>query len=272
MSPAREPVPRPVSWPGSRLVTQIDALTGRSLRALVLDPRVLATSLLAPFLMLAMFSQVFSGMTAGSHFPEGIGYIDFLAPAIMVNTSLQSGMLAGTNLSDEMRNGIVARFKVMPIWPGSVLIGRSLAELIRSLLRLTVLLLAALALFGFRPGGGVAGVIAGAGVAVVLGWGLGWIFIAIACWLRGAELIQNVSGAMLFPLMFASNAFAPVEGLPGWLSLIARINPMTYGIDAVRDLTLRGAAGLDAVIAVTASLSIAVVSLFVAERGFSRIH
>ncbi|KAB2352447.1 ABC transporter permease [Actinomadura rudentiformis] len=258
------------TWEGSGVATQIWVLALRSLRALVLDPRILVSSLLAPFLMLLVFSQIFAGIANTPQFPAGVGYTDFLVPAIMVNTAMQSAMQTGIGLTQETQNGIIARLRSLPIWPGSILVGRSIAELIRSLLRLVVLLASALLIFGFRPAGGAGGVLAGIGLAALLGWGLGWIFIALTCWLREVELIQNVSGILLFPLMFASNAFVPVEALPRWLQVVAVINPMTHGIDAVRDLTHRGDAGGSAAVAVATALAVAVVAGFTAVKGLER--
>lgn len=107
-------------------------------------------------------------------------------------------------------------------------------------------------------------------LALVVGGGLGWIFIAIACWIRNAELMQGIAGLVMFPLMFAANAFVPVSGLPGWLQAVARLNPMTYGINAARNLTLARPVGSGVMAAVLISLMIAAMAAVIAIRGFRR--
>lgn len=256
--------------PSGRVLSQVRILTERSLRALVLDPRLAIASSLTPLIMLVVFSQVFATMSTSAHFPRTGSYVDFLMPALMVTTALQTALATGYGLTQEMHNGIVSRFRSLPVWPGAILIARSLADVIRSGLQLLVLVVAALAVFGFRPPGGPWGVVAAGLVALLVGSGLGWVLIALACWIRNAELMQSVAGLMTFPLMFASNAFVPVAGLPDWLQVVARLNPVTYGIEAARSLVQGEPARQSASLAVALSIAIAVVALPVAIRGFNR--
>ncbi|MGH8908659.1 MAG: ABC transporter permease [Egibacteraceae bacterium] len=259
-----------VAWRGSSVLTQTLVLTMRSLRALVIDPRLILASMLGPLLMLLVFSQIFASVINAPSFPADVRYIDFLIPAILVNTVMQSALHTATGLAQDARNGIIARFRSLPIWLGSVLLARSLADFFRSALQLLLLLAAAFVLFGSRPAGGVAGVLAAWGLALVVGGGLGWIFIALACWVRNTELMQTVAGLVTFPLMFASNAFVPVSGLPGWLQTVARLNPMSYGIEAARDLVLARPVGGGAIAAIAISLLIAATAATIAVRGFRR--
>lgn len=261
---------RETSWRGSGIANQIAVLTTRSLRALVVDPRMILTSLIAPLLMLLVFSQVFASVARTPGFPAGVKYIDFLVPAIMVNSVMQSLLQTGTRLTMDMRDGIVARFRSLPIWLGSVLLGRSVADLVRSALQQLLLIVAAYVLFGFRPAGGVAGVLGAWALALVVGGALGWVFLALACWIRSVDLMQNIATLVTFPLMFASNAFVPVDGLPGWLRTVARLNPMSYGIDAARHLTFAEPVGNSASLAVGISVIVATTAAAVAIRGFRR--
>lgn len=82
--------------------------------------------------------------------------------------------------------------------------------------------------------------------------------------------MQAVGFLAMFPLMFASNAFVPVDGLPGWLGAVATVNPMTYGVEAARDLTLAHPVGWGALIAVALSAAIGAIAIPVAVRGFRR--
>jgi ABC-2 type transport system permease protein len=188
----------------------------------------------------------------------------------MVNTAMQSALLSGTGLNEEIKNGMVARFRTLPIWLGSVLVARSVFDLARGAIRLALMVLLAVALFGFSPAGGVLGVLGAFGLALAIGWGLGWVFLALAVWLRNGESMQAVGFLAMFPLMFASNAFVPVDGLPGWLGAIATVNPMTYGVEAARDLALAHPVGWGALIAIALSAAIGAIAIPVAVRGFRR--
>ncbi|MEV4258498.1 ABC transporter permease [Spirillospora sp. NPDC049652] len=257
-------------WQGARTATQIRVLTARSLRALVLDYRLLLIGVVESLVMLVAFGQVFSGLAYAPGFPAHVRYIDFLLPALLLTTALQSGTQAGMGIVDDVRSGLLARLRSMPVWPGSVLVARSVAGLARGALRLALLLVLAYALFGYRPAGGATGVLAAAGLSLAVGWGLSWVFIALACWVDRTEALHAVAGLVMFPLMYASNAFVPVSGLPGWLRHVARFNPVSHGIDSARTLCLTGSAGPGLLIAVLASLAIAALAATAAVHGLAR--
>lgn len=261
---------RPPRWQGAGPLTQVLVLTQRSLRALVSDPRTVVFALLQPLIMLALFSQVFSSISGTASFPAGVSYIDYLVPAILVNTAMQSALQAGVGLINDMDNGVLARLRSLPIRLGSVLVARSLADLTRGAVQLVLMVAIATLLFGFSPAGGVLGVLAAVGLALVVGTGLGWVFLGIATWLRNAELMQSVGFLAMFPLMFASSAFVPVAGLPAWLQAVAQVNPMTYAVDSARQLALGGAVGSGALTAIGLSLALAAVGAVVALRGIRR--
>lgn len=244
------------AWQGSSVVAQVWVLTERSFRALFGDPTAVVLALLMPLVMLVLFSQVFSSLATGSSFPAGVSYIDYLVPAILVNTAMQSALQAGVGLTEDMKSGVLARLRALPIWMGSVLIARNLADLARGAVQLIIMLALAALLFGFSPAGGLAGVAGALLLSLSVGWGLGWVFLALATWLRDAEKMQSIGMLTMFPLMFASSAFVPIDSLPGWLQIIARANPMTYAVDASRDLCLEGSAGNDALITVGMSLGL----------------
>ncbi|GAA2803847.1 ABC transporter permease [Crossiella cryophila] len=257
-------------WQGSGLFTQIWVLTGRSLRPVLRDPKTLVFSLMQPLLMLVLFSQVFRVIAEGPMFPKGVAYIDYLLPAIMVTTATMVGVQAGVGLTSDMKNGVLARFRSMPVSPVAVLIARSVADLTRGLIELVVMLIAAALLFGFAPAGGLLGVIGALLLALAVGWSLGWLFLAAAAWLRESTTAQMVGMMALFPLQFASSAFVPIQSLPGWLQVVAEVNPISYAINAARDLALNNPVGSGVTSALVVSAGIAVVGAVLAERGFRR--
>jgi ABC-2 type transport system permease protein len=252
-------------WTGSSPVTQVLVLTGRALRALR-DPRMLVMSLLQPLIMLTLFSQVFRGIAASPGFPAGVSYIDYLMPAILVTTGAQAAMWSGGGLANDLRNGALTRFRSLPISMLSVLAARSLYDLVRSAIQLVILAIAATVLFGFAPAGGVLGTVAAIGIGLTVGWGMSWLFLALASWLRNVEVMQMVGFVAIFPLMFASSAYVPISSLPGWLQVVATINPLTYAIDAARGLALATPLLAPTAAAVLVSLALAGVGAAAASR------
>ncbi|NYH79235.1 ABC-2 type transport system permease protein [Actinopolyspora biskrensis] len=257
-------------WHGANVWTQITVLTGRSLRAVLRDPRIVVFSLLQPLIMLTLFSQVFGKALMGSIASQTDSYINYLMPAILVTTGIGASLQSGVGLITDMKNGVLGRFRALPIRLGTVLVARSLADLFRTAVQLVVLLLAATVLFGFAPEGGLAGTVSAWLLALLVSWSLTWVFLAIASWVRKEEVMQSVGFLAMFPLMFASSAFVPLDALPGWLRIVARVNPLTYAVDASRDLCLALPVGSGVWSALGTSVLLLVIGAVFAVRGFRR--
>lgn len=257
-------------WRGTSVANQIAILAGRSLRALVSDPKLVIFSLLQPLIMLLLFSQVFGSMAGTGNFPAGVSYIDYLMPAILVTTGVSAALQSGIGLVTDMKNGVLSRLRSLPVSNISVLVARSIADLARTGIQLVVLLVAAVVLFDFSPSGGVPGVLLAFLLALAVSWALSWIFLAVGAWVRNAETMQTVGFLAMFPLMFASSAFVPIDGLPTWLQVVATINPLTYAVDASRNLALDMPVGNGVLGALAASIGLLAVGVFAAVRGFKR--
>ena len=268
-NPAATGVTHP-SWRGTNVATQIMVLTGRSLRAIIRDPRMIIFSLLQPLVMLLLFSQIFASIAKTPGFPHGTSYIDFLMPAILVNTAMGAAVQGGVGLVNDMKNGVLARFRSLPIRLGSVLVARSLSDMVRTGVQLTIMLIFAALLFGFAPAGGLPGVAGAWALGLIVGWGLGWVFIAAGAWLRNAEVMQMVGFLLMFPLMFASSAYMPVDSMPTWIRFLARGNPLTYAIDATRALALGRPVGWSIVWALGLVTATALLGGTAAARNFRR--
>jgi ABC-2 type transport system permease protein len=205
-----------------------------------------------------------SGATAGG------SYINYLMPAILVTTGIGASLQSGVGLITDAKNGVLARFRSLPIRLSTVLVARSLSDLVRTAIQLVILLVFAAILFGFSPAGGFAGVAASLVLALAVSWALTWVFLAIAAWLRNEESMQTVGFLAMFPLMFASSAFVPLASLPVWLQVVATINPLTYAVDASRNLSLALPVHGGVISALVASTVLAVVGIVFAIRGFRR--
>lgn len=256
---------RPAS---SGVLVQVLVLTDRALRRLR-DPRLIALSLVQPLIMLALFSQVFRSIAAAPGFPSGVSYIDYLLPAILVTTGTQSAIGSGTGLATDLRNGALARFRTLPISMTSLLVARSLFDLVRNAIQLITITLAAV-LFGYAPAGGVFGTTVALLIGLAVGTGLSWVFIALASWVRNVELMQMIGFTVIFPLIFVSSAFVPITGLPPWMRVIATLNPLTYAINACRGWALADPAFGATMTALLTSTTLIVGAAVIASRGVRR--
>ena len=253
---------------GSGVLTQVLVLTGRALRRLR-DPRLIVLSLVQPLIMLGLFSQVFRGIAGSVGFPSGVSYIDYLLPAILVTTGSQSAIWSGAGLATDLRNGALARFRTLPISMTSLLVARSLFDLVRNAIQLIALTLAAV-VFGYAPAGGSVGTILAILIGLAVGAGLSWVFIALASWVRNVELMQMVGFLVIFPLTFASSAFVPITGLPSWMRVIATLNPLTYAVNAARGWALANPTFGATISALLTAAAFIVGAAVIASRGVRR--
>ncbi|MER6168073.1 ABC transporter permease [Streptomyces violaceorubidus] len=262
--------PTGVGWRGAGAMTQLGILTARQIQSMYGDRRLALFSLVQPIIMLLLLSEVFGTMADPSDFPHGVRYIDYVVPALLVTTGIGSAQGAGVGLVRDMDNGMVARFRVLPTRLPLVLAARSLADLVRVTTELAVLLVVACVMLDFRPAGGVLGTAAALLLTLVVIWALIWGFIAFAAWLRSVELMSSIAVLVMFPLMFASSAFVPLNVLPEWLRMVARLNPITYAVDGSRKLALGWDPGWSVPGALATSAVLLVVAVCVAVRTFRR--
>jgi ABC-2 type transport system permease protein len=265
------PPDRPVTWPGSNIFVQINLLTRRLLYAWATEPSAVIIGLIQPMLFLFLLTGVFSKVQITGDLPPGITYFDFVLPAILVDNAMQTAMQCGVGLIDDMKNGIVARLRSMPIQPSSLLVARSFTNLVRSVLQVVVILALAGLVLGQYPQSGFLKVSVAVGLTLLMGWSMGWVFLAASAWFRNAEAFQSLATLIVFPLMFASSAYVPVSQLPGYLAFVARINPLTYAINSTRALSLNTPGALDkALPTILLSVVIAIVGSVLAVLGFRR--
>nr|AIW62984.1 ABC transporter [uncultured bacterium BAC-AB1442/1414/561] len=258
------------TWQGTNIIIQVLVLTGRSLRALIRNPQLLMISLAQPVVFLVLLTQVFSSLASADNFPAGITYVDFLMPAFIAVSGLSAASEAGVGLTTDMRSGVLTRFRSLPVSNIAVLFARSIAEVVRNILVITLLVVLAVLLFDFDPPGGFSGVLLAGLLSVAVSWGVVWIFLALGAWLRTAEGMQALGFIALFPLMFVSSMFVPVANLPGWLQAVAKVNPVTYVVDASRNLAFELPVGNSAVLALVASVALTAIGMTAAIIGFRR--
>jgi ABC-2 type transport system permease protein len=134
-----------------------------------------------------------------------------------------------------MEKGVFDRFKSLPIARIAPLAGPMVADLVRYLIAGSLTFVMGI-IIGYRPGGGVLGVLGAIALAIFTGWSLAWIFTWFGTIAKNARSVQGLSMLILFPLTFLSNAFVPVTTLPGWLQAFVKVNPISHLVSATRDL------------------------------------
>lgn len=184
-----------------------------------------------PIIFLLMFTYLFGGAIAGSTGE----YLQFLLPGILVMTVSQITMYTGIDLNNDIRKGIFDRFRTLPIWLPSALVGALLVDVIRYSLASAIMIGLGLIL-GFRPEGGAIGVIGAVLVILVFSFSFSWIWTAAGIVMRSEKSLMMVSFLVVFPLTFVSNVFVDPETLPSWLQGFVNINPISILATAVRGL------------------------------------
>jgi ABC-2 type transport system permease protein/oleandomycin transport system permease protein len=210
------------------------ALTKRNLRTVKRQPQLLVFATVQPVIFILLFRYVFGGAISA---PAGIDYVNYLLTGIFVQTITFAAIQTGIGLSEDVNKGIVDRFKSMPISRGAVLAGRIGADLARNVLVIAVMVGVGYAV-GFRFTGGVAGPLLA--MLLILAWGFvfSWVGALLGLALRSPETVQAAAFPMIFPLVFASSIFVPVQTMPGWLQAFVKVNPITLVTDSVRALAL----------------------------------
>lgn len=197
----------------------------------VRQPDQLAFAVVMGVFFLLLFNYVFGGsIGAGAN----IDYLQFLVPGVLVITALQGAQQTSMGLAADLTEGVVERFRSLPMSQVAVIAGKTLADAFRNVIGLILVALVAL-LMGFRFDS-LAGAVAAIALATVVGYGFSWMGAAIAAKVRKPDVVGMLSMFWLFPLMLASTAFAPAETMPSWLQPFATWQPISAASDAVRGL------------------------------------
>jgi ABC-2 type transport system permease protein len=184
-----------------------------------------------PIMFTLMFTYLFGGALAGSTGE----YLQFLLPGILVQTVVFITIYTGFGLNTDITKGVFDRFRSLPIWRPAALVGALLGDVARYTMASTMVVVLGLIL-GFRPAGGVAGVLLSVALLLVFSFSLSWIWTALGLILRTPNSVMGVSMMVLFPLTFVSNIFVDPQTMPSWLQAVVGANPISHLVTAVRGL------------------------------------
>ena len=209
----------------------IGALTRRNLMRIKADPESMIDALLMPILFTLIFVYVFGGAVSGSQ----TNYIQYMVPGMLGQIGLNLAMAVGTGLNTDFTTGVMDRFRTLPIGRSSVLIAKLLAETLRALVSLVVLVAFAMAL-GMRIHTGPVQLLAALALALAFGSAVVWISMLLGMSMKSAQAVQGVGMLVIMPLQFGSSVFAPTHTMPGWLQAFAQVNPLSALANASRAL------------------------------------
>jgi ABC-2 type transport system permease protein/oleandomycin transport system permease protein len=213
-------------------------LAKRNLLQIPRIPELLVFATIQPVMFVLLFRYVFGGAIQ----VRGTSYVNYLMAGIFVQTVAFGSIATGIGLAEDLHRGIVDRFRSLPMSRSAVLTGRTLADLVRNMFVVLVMLIVGL-LVGFRPQGSVLGWIAAAGLLLLLSFAFSWIAATVGLAVRSVEAAQSAGFIWLFPLTFASSAFVPTNTMPLWLRAFADHQPISVIINAVRGFILGQSVG-----------------------------
>lgn len=228
-------------------------------------PDLLLSFTVQPIMFVLLFAYVFGGAIP----TPGHTYIDFLIPGILVQTMSFGGFVTAMGIAEDLRKGLVDRFRSLPMARSAVLSGRTLADVATNAISITVMLVVGVIIgFGFESP--FLHVVAGILLLLLFGYAFSWVFAFIGLTSSSPEAAQSLGFILIFPLTFVSSAFVPPETMPGALQWFAEWNPFSTVVNAIRALFIGDPAGNSVWGAVAWSLGIAAVFAFLAVTKYKR--
>jgi len=213
----------------------------RNLLRIPRQPDLWVSFTIQPVMFVVLFVYVFGGAIQTPGYDD---YVDFLMPGIIVQTMSFGGFVTAIGLSDDLRKGLIDRFRSLPMARSAVLAGRTLADVATNMVSLAVMVVVGL-LVGFNFSSSPLEVIAAFGLLLLFGYAFSWAFAFVALVAKSAEGAQALGFMLIFPLTFASSAFVPPESMPSGVQEFAEANPFSTIVDATRALFVDAPAGND---------------------------
>jgi ABC transporter DrrB family efflux protein len=215
----------------SETIADSRVMAARQLRKILRRPTYVVYLFVQPVIFVLLFRYVFGGAIDTGQ----VSYVDFLLPGIIVMTAVFGALTTGLGLTEDIKAGVVDRFRSLPIARSSVLFGRTAADLAMNALTLGIMLLLGAAV-GFRPSQPFWQVALAVALVLAFGYVFSWISAFVGLSVRDPETAQSAGFIWVFPLVFASSAFVPTESMPGVVRAFADVNPVTQVVDAARAL------------------------------------
>ena len=237
----------------------------RNLLRIPRQPDLLISFTVQPIMFLLLFAYVFGGAIR----TPGYDYIDFLLPGIIAQSMTFGGFVTAIGLTDDLRKGLIDRFRSLPMARSAVLAGRTLADVFTNIVQLTLMVVVGL-IIGFSFHTSAPKVLAGVLLMLLFGYAFSWVFAFVALHASSAEAAQALGFIVIFPITFASSAFVPTGSMPDGPKAFAENNPFSTVVDALRALWLGTPAHNDVWGAVAWSVGITAVFAALSISGYRR--
>jgi len=219
-----------------------------------------------PIMFLVLFASVFGGSIEKA-LPEGVSYINYLMAGIIVQTVAFGSTTTALAVTNDMKKGIIDRFKSLPMSNLAVLNGHVVSDIFRNAISTTVMIVSGLVI-GFRPKADAMEWLQIVGILLLFTFAFSWLSAIIGLLAKSVEAVQWLTFVIIFPLTFASSAFTPTEGMGRFLKAFAENQPITQVVEAVRALILGNPIGDYGWKAVLWSLFLLIVAIPIASRLF----
>ncbi|SEM87041.1 MULTISPECIES: ABC transporter permease [Cryobacterium] len=206
-------------------------VTKRNLIKIKRSPDMLVFAVIQPIMFVLLFSQVYGGAIA----VQGSDYTQFLMAGIFAQTVVFGATFSGAAMALDLKEGIIDRFRSLPMNASAVLIGRTNGDLVLNTISMIIMMATGLAV-GWRVNTSPPEFLAGVALLLLFGYAFSWVMALLGMSVKSPEVINNASFLILFPLTFVSNAFVPSETLPTALRVFAEWNPVSSLVQAVRQL------------------------------------
>ena len=211
-------------------------ITKRNLLTYIRKPDLLVFSTIQPIMFVLLFVYVFGGAIE-LILPSTIPYVNFLMPGIFVQTAIFGALQTGVGLADDLQKGLIDRFRSLPMARSAVLAGRTAADTVALSIQVLLMLVVAM-LVGFTLSEGVIEALLALGLVVMVGYTFTWIAAFAGLSLKTVEAVQAAMFTLVFPVVFISSVFVPVNTFKPWLQTIANANPVSIWSDTVRVLVI----------------------------------
>lgn len=203
--------------------------TRRNLIKIVRVPDILVFTILQPIMFVLLFSQVYGGAMNVDN------YTMFLMAGIFAQTVVFGSTWSGSAMAQDLKSGIIDRFRTLPMSPSAVLIGRTNGDLVINSISMAIMMATGYVV-GWRVTTSFAGFLGGVGILLLFSYAFSWVMALLGLSVRSPEVINNASFMILFPLTFISNAFVPLHTMPSGLRAIGEWNPVSALVQAAREL------------------------------------
>jgi ABC-type polysaccharide/polyol phosphate export permease len=214
-------------------LTDSRIMAARQLRKTLRRPMYVVYLFVQPIILVLLFRYVFGGaIHTGS-----VSYVNFLMPGIIVMTAIFGALTTGLGLTEDLKAGVVDRFRSLPIARGALLIGRTASDLVTNAIALVAMVLVGLAV-GYRPTEPAYDFVLAIALVLTFAYAFSWISAFVGLSVRDPETAQSAGFIWVFPLTFASSAFVPTSSMPGAVRAFADVNPVSLVVNAARDLTI----------------------------------